>query len=711
MYYFNILKKEVVDNMKKLIASISILCLAVLFLLTGCGNNDDKLPKIVGDLDITPFKTAITVKTNFEDTDVHDLYVGNVKLTVVVTTQEDDNVKEVGRKNLSIKKTSVTPYVEKTNSTQVKDEVAGQGQFLVSFETNGGSKVGAQAVTSGKTAKVPSIPIKAGFKFHNWYTDEECNNAYNFSTPVTSSFTLYAKWIEVAEHTINFETNGGSAIESRVVNDGTRVSRPTDPTKQFHIFGGWYIDAELKTAFEFNTNITSDTTLYAKWTEYDKKVSGENVEFSSLTAGTKYTVKLLMSSGGNQATLDTKEVETLDKGETSDDPIVITNLEQLQGMNKTTDAYYELGADIDLEGEEMPSIFSSSTAFSGHFDGKGHTIKNFSLYRSNSYIGLFAYMSGAKIENLNIENVIYDYSRSDTYLGVLAGYAKNCTISNVNIKNVSIAHSGSGSRTSYVGGFIGLAENCEISECNVSDLTLNIKRAQLKLYVGGFIGTNKECAIEKCSVTNSMLSATIYYSSYEDGRIYLGGFVGVNDTLMNGIEDCYAGVSVSVSEDKNSTSSTGYKTFSIYCGGFAGGNIEASSRFKNCAMKGKINVEAQYAYHVYVGGFVGNLSNLNASKLTNCLYYPTDSGITLKLMPPKTSTKEEDKNKIEQTAYLSMTVGSFGSSSSFNNVVAYGASPVYTITNQHENTTITTRENEQSEDLSLFSDFIKNSLN
>ena len=37
-------------------------------------------------------------------------------------------------------------------------------------------------------------PTREGYAFVGWYSDEQFTNKYDFTTPVTSSFTLYAKW-------------------------------------------------------------------------------------------------------------------------------------------------------------------------------------------------------------------------------------------------------------------------------------------------------------------------------------------------------------------------------------------------------------------------------------------------------------------------------------------------------------------------------------
>ena len=67
-------------------------------------------------------------------------------------------------------------------------------QFTIKFETNGGSKIANVTVKKGELLAEPAAPTKAGFVFGGWYTDKALTAKYNFSTPVTSSFTLYAKW-------------------------------------------------------------------------------------------------------------------------------------------------------------------------------------------------------------------------------------------------------------------------------------------------------------------------------------------------------------------------------------------------------------------------------------------------------------------------------------------------------------------------------------
>ncbi|MDR1158621.1 MAG: InlB B-repeat-containing protein, partial [Oscillospiraceae bacterium] len=66
--------------------------------------------------------------------------------------------------------------------------------YRVTFNSQGGSAVTAQTVTSGRAATKPADPTREGYTFDGWYTDAAGTTAYNFSTLVTASITLYAKW-------------------------------------------------------------------------------------------------------------------------------------------------------------------------------------------------------------------------------------------------------------------------------------------------------------------------------------------------------------------------------------------------------------------------------------------------------------------------------------------------------------------------------------
>jgi uncharacterized repeat protein (TIGR02543 family) len=68
---------------------------------------------------------------------------------------------------------------------------------------------------------------------------------------------------QIVGYKVNFESNGGNAIDSQIVD--TRVSVPEEPTKSGYKFAGWYVDQNLNTPFDFTSIVTKPITLYAKY--------------------------------------------------------------------------------------------------------------------------------------------------------------------------------------------------------------------------------------------------------------------------------------------------------------------------------------------------------------------------------------------------------------------------------------------------------------
>ena len=77
-------------------------------------------------------------------------------------------------------------------------------------------------------------------------------------------------------YTVSF-TGENVSIEAKVVNSGETVQKPENPTRDGFTFGGWLLNGE---AFSFDTPITSDITLVAKWIENSAEVEEFTVAFS-----------------------------------------------------------------------------------------------------------------------------------------------------------------------------------------------------------------------------------------------------------------------------------------------------------------------------------------------------------------------------------------------------------------------------------------------
>lgn len=72
-------------------------------------------------------------------------------------------------------------------------------------------------------------------------------------------------------YTVSFITDGGSNLDNVSILEGNYLNRPNEPTKEGYTFGGWYKDSNLTIEYDFNTPITGDISLYAKWNLVDNE--------------------------------------------------------------------------------------------------------------------------------------------------------------------------------------------------------------------------------------------------------------------------------------------------------------------------------------------------------------------------------------------------------------------------------------------------------
>lgn len=162
--------------------------------------------------------------------------------------------------------------------------------YTVTFESNGGSSVSSAVTnTEGKISK-PADPTWDGHKFIGWYTDAQCEIAFDFNTAITSNMKLYAKWEtlppEVQGYTISFSVgeNYGTAPAS-ISNASVLPDTLPTPNCDGYDFLGWYLDEALTNPAVPGTAITQDTTLYADWILENHERVSYNLEVSELDAG------------------------------------------------------------------------------------------------------------------------------------------------------------------------------------------------------------------------------------------------------------------------------------------------------------------------------------------------------------------------------------------------------------------------------------------
>lgn len=277
-------------NMKKktlfaLIAAVLALCV----LLAGCGSDDtpgsskgpDGGGKEVSSIEVskTPDKTEYMAGEEFS------VAGGEITVTYSDGTTETKSLtdSEVTISDVSISVNDASATSEKKTVT-VRfggksarfDITVNQVLYTVAIDYGDG-RTDSLTVREGDKVERPADPARDGFNFDNWYSDSSLTTVFDFDAPVAGNCTVYAKWLEDAVYyDVTFSNNYAGAVTTtpQKVKEGDKAICPTtDPARKGYAFDGWYTTVDGGAPFDFDAAITSDVTIYAKWT---RTVSGRN---------------------------------------------------------------------------------------------------------------------------------------------------------------------------------------------------------------------------------------------------------------------------------------------------------------------------------------------------------------------------------------------------------------------------------------------------
>ena len=162
-----------------------------------------------------------------------------------------------------------------TNDPNVLELVAKweKSKYTVKFVSDHGS-FADQTIEHGKLIETDklTIPEVEGYTFDGWYADENRTIEFDFTKPIKSNTTVYAKWT-AKDYEVSFVTEHGKAPASQNVPYNGTATNPGELTAEGYTFIGWYTDDTYDTEFDFTQPITGNTTVYAKWTANDYYVS------------------------------------------------------------------------------------------------------------------------------------------------------------------------------------------------------------------------------------------------------------------------------------------------------------------------------------------------------------------------------------------------------------------------------------------------------
>lgn len=185
--------------------------------------------------------------------------------------------------------------------------------FTVTFDSQGGSAVAPQTITSGEKAERPADPTRAGHTFGGWYREADCTTVWNFhKDTVTGDITLYAKWTPDGDppgpddsFTITFDPNGGAGGGTMTTGTGGRLAAlPGDPVRSGYTFAGWYTGKNDGTEVTTATVFTADTTVYAHWNRGADTGIYYRIYTPYRTPGGRFDVSHTFAAEGTRVTIE-----------------------------------------------------------------------------------------------------------------------------------------------------------------------------------------------------------------------------------------------------------------------------------------------------------------------------------------------------------------------------------------------------------------------
>lgn len=147
-------------------------------------------------------------------------------------------------------------------------------EYKLTFDVNGGESIKSAYVVEDETYKL-TTPKKKGYVFAGWLNEK--GKIVTGSIKVTEDITLEASWIseKAVTYSVSFDTDGGSKIDSIIVEEGSEIQLPTEPKKDGYKFIDWVTEEDVIVTEDYVIN--EDVKLLALWekNKTDKEPSKE----------------------------------------------------------------------------------------------------------------------------------------------------------------------------------------------------------------------------------------------------------------------------------------------------------------------------------------------------------------------------------------------------------------------------------------------------
>ena len=207
---------------------------------------------------------------------------------------------------------------------------------------------------------------------------------------------------------VTFDSKGGSTVATANVEKDAKVEKPENPIKMGNIFYNWYTEEALENLYDFETPVTADITLYAKWIP----TPANEVQTFKMTAGResdRFQFQWIFDTAikaGDVISFKYKSNRVLDK---------MTNRE----MSKADTAIEKLCSDVAITGEPdaedwytfsytIPATDVKGNALSADAKGIGVALLtkdgNTKIGEDYIYLKEITYTSGTTVTTLSLKD-------------------------------------------------------------------------------------------------------------------------------------------------------------------------------------------------------------------------------------------------------------------------------------------------------------------
>lgn len=259
----------------------------------------------------------------------------------------------------------------------------------------------------------------------------------------------------------------------------------------------------------------------------DIPVGTETLTVTGLPSDTVYPISAVsVDSSGKESTvlLSAKTVDGLTY-------YIIDSAAELDAVRNDLDGYHIITNDVDLSGySSWAPIGDNANRFTGILEGGGNIITGLTINAASNDLGLFSYIDGATIKNVNIDGFNIT---GNTSIGSLAGKMYNGSV----IDNCHVRGDING--INYIGGLIGMCDNINYIRKSSAHITISLSG----------LGSGGLAAHFHGDISDSYARGSITNSS--TGQSY-GGLIGLITTITdNTVTNSYASVAVSSAGSTN----------------------------------------------------------------------------------------------------------------------------------------------------------------